>query len=196
MRNIFALLDWTQKKTFMKTKRLFIGTFIAPSLFENVYKQIQDDFNTCCSGKWVEPVNLHFTYQFLGDVDESFVPEVQNGISEYLKNYDSELVIKDISALPKPAYPRVLYVNVIDKNGIVKKTQKLIESALLDLGFQPELREYLPHVTLMRIKQSYKHRFGDILEKYRDFKIGTMPSFGIDLIESVLTESGPIYKKI
>ncbi len=180
----------------MKTKRLFIGTFIDSSLFDNVYKQIQDDFNTCSSGKWVETVNLHFTYQFLGDVDESFVPEVKEGIGQYLADYDSEIIIKDLSALPKPLYPKVLYVNVLEKNGKVRKTQKLIESALMDLGFQPEMREYLPHVTLMRVKQSFKRCFGMMLEKYKDFEIGKMKSFSIDLVESVLTESGPVYKKL
>lgn len=178
----------------METKRLFIGTFINNSLFESKYKSIRNDFEQCCNGKWVEMSNLHFTYQFLGDVDTGNITEIRNSLKDFLINYDSKLIIKGLSALPKLNFPKVLYVKV--ENEVVINIQKQVESVLISWGFQPENRAYTPHITLLRIKKFERNQFIETIEKYKDFEIGEMNNFSINIIESQLTKYGPIYKKI
>ncbi|OGU18269.1 MAG: 2'-5' RNA ligase [Ignavibacteria bacterium GWB2_35_12] len=183
-------------KKSMETKRLFIGTFVAPSLFESKFKSVQYDFDTCCSGKWVELNNLHFTYQFLGNVETSQIDEFRNSLKDYLIDYQSKLSIKGLSVLPKPNFPKVLYMKIQNDDGIVLSAQKKMENILVSHGYKPEKRAFTPHVTLLRIKQFERNRFIETITKYQDFEIGIMDSFRIDMIESQLTKYGPIYRKI
>jgi len=180
----------------METKRIFIGTFVDTSMFESKFKSIKDDFDACCSGNWVEINNLHFTYQFLGDVESKNIPELKKSIEEYLIKYDSKLIIKGLSALPKTNFPKVLYVKIQNDDGIILKAHKQIDMNLATHGYQPEKRAFTPHVTLLRIKEFERNKFIETIDKYAEFEIGVMNSFSIDLIESQLTKYGPIYKRI
>lgn len=180
----------------VETKRLFIGTFIDTSLFESKFKLIHYDFDACCGGKWVELNNLHFTYQFLGDVETKIIPELRNSLKDYLINYESKLIISGLSALPKLNFPKILYVKVQNEDDLVINTQKQIENVLISWGFQPENRAFTPHITLLRIKQFERNKFIETINKYKDFEIGVMDRFKIAIVESELTKYGPIYRKI
>lgn len=180
----------------METKRLFIGTFINNSLFESKYKSIRNDFEHNCSGKWVGMNNLHFTYQFLGDVEAGSIAEIINSLKDFLINYDSKLIIKGLSALPKPDFPKVLYAKVQNEGDLVINIQKQIENVLISWGFQPENRAFTPHITLLRIKKFERNKFIESIKKYKDFEIGVMDRFKIDIIESELTKYGSIYRKL
>lgn len=180
----------------METKRLFIGTFVNNSLFESKYKSIRNDFDHCCSGKWVEMSNLHFTYQFLGDVESGNIAEIKNSLKDFLINYDSKLIIRGLGALPKPNFPKVLYVKVQNEVELVINLQKKIEDVMLSWGFQPENRAFTPHITLLRIKKFERNQFIETIEKYKNYEIGEMKNFSINIIESQLTKYGPVYKKI
>jgi len=180
----------------MHIKRLFIGTFIDKSQIESIYEKIREDFSSACSGKWVELENLHFTYQFLGDVQENQIPSIKKDLSEYLITYHSKLKIAGLGTFPSPTKPRVLFVKVHNNEGILLSVHKKMDDILIHYGFEIENRKYTPHVTLRRIKQSNPNEFKKILEIYSQFEVGTMQNFEINLIESILTPKGPIYKKI
>lgn len=180
----------------METKRLFIGTFIDSYLFKNKYEELQQNFNECCGGKWVEPNNLHFTYQFLGDVEAKLIPVIKSSLADCLVEYNSNLKFKGIFALPKPSFPRVLYVKIINDDQKVINIQKKMEKIMTANDFQPETRVFIPHVTLLRIKQFERYKFVQMVEDFKFYEIGDMRQFKIDLIESQLTKEGPIYNII
>jgi 2'-5' RNA ligase len=180
----------------METKRLFIGTFVDEHLFGNKYEEVQQDFRDCCGGKWVETENLHFTYQFLGDVDTGLITEIKNKLKDYLIEYKSKLIIRGLSALPKLKFPRIIFAKIRNDDHLVLNVQKQIEAIMTNLDFQPDKRDYIPHLTLLRVKYFDRNQFVPAIEKYGDFEFGIMNSFRIDLIESILTKEGPIYKKI
>ena len=176
----------------MSKKRLFIGTFIDTSLLKSLYKEIKEDFNNACTGKWVETENLHFTYKFLGDVSEEHIPEITESIREFLNTYNSSLTLKGLGVFPNPNCPRVLFAKIFNPDNIIIDNQRLIDIELARFGFDKEKRKYTPHLTLRRIKTSTSY-FKDILNDYRNINIGTMTKFSINLIESRLTNQGPVY---
>ena len=174
-------------------KRLFIGTHVDDSLFEFLYKGIQDDFNPVCTGKWVENENLHFTYKFLGDVEEKKISEILSLLKEELNTFNSSLIFKGFGCFPDMQRPNVLFCKIFNPDKQLFKLQESIENKLESLGFEKERRRFKAHLTLRRIKTSTRN-FENILSYYKDFEIGEMLSFSVNLIESKLTAQGPIYK--
>jgi RNA 2',3'-cyclic 3'-phosphodiesterase len=180
----------------MQTKRLFFGTFIDSTIFQYIFEELQSEFSSVTQGKWVEPDNLHFTYQFLGDTDVSIIPEIKYNLGNYLKTHNSGLLIQGLGVFPKIKRANVLFTNIYCMDKIIFEIQKQIEKVMQKFGFQPEKREFTPHLTLQRIKKSDTSELKILLDKYKSHKFGYLDSFSVDLIESKLTPKGPIYSKI
>lgn len=178
-----------------KTKRLFLGVFIDSDLIDNKYEKIIYDFDNVAFGKWVEKENLHFTVKFLGDVEVDKIQLIKESISEQLNGFESELILKGFGTLPERGQPRVLYIKVDNQDNSLFTAQGIIEDCMSELGFDREARKFTPHITLLRIK-SATNDFRNILGKYKTFELGAMKSYKIELIESRLTPSGPIYSII
>lgn len=173
--------------------RIFIGTFIEKNIFENIYSEIQEDFEEASIGKWVEQENIHFTVKFIGDIDDSKVPAIREAVLPYLKTYESPLIIKGIGAIPNIHKPRVMYVPVSNPDMKLFIAQRKIEKALKPVGIDPDKKKFKAHVTLQRIKKNYRMPFKKAVNKYSNYDFGTMDSFRICLIHSKLTHEGPIY---
>lgn len=179
-----------------KTKRLFIGTFIKYNNFANLYPEIQEDFKKIISGKWVEPENMHFTYKFLGAVDENKIPEITSTLDSYLRVYESKLEFRGLGVFPHPKSPRILWLGLYNPDRSVFDAAMGIDEKMAKIGFSPEKRKFLPHVTLVRVKKSLSTGFLDILREYKNIEAEPMDQFSINLIESKLTPEGPIYSII
>jgi len=176
-------------------KRLFIGTFIDTTLMQFIYDEIKNDFNKVCTGKWVELENLHFTFKFLGHVDEELIPELKDALKNYLKQFDSILQFKKFGVFPNTKKPNVLFCKTFNPDKIIFTAQKEMDEILTQFRFEKEKRKFLPHLTLLRIKKTEKN-FPNILSFYYDYEIGSMLNFSINLIESKLNHKGPTYKII
>ncbi|MCS7083621.1 MAG: RNA 2',3'-cyclic phosphodiesterase, partial [Aquificaceae bacterium] len=61
--------------------RLFAGFFTTRKLQE-VLENIQTQSTQRIRGKWVEPENLHITFQFFGEVESSRVVELISNLQE------------------------------------------------------------------------------------------------------------------
>ncbi|MCX7735918.1 MAG: RNA 2',3'-cyclic phosphodiesterase [Candidatus Kapabacteria bacterium] len=180
----------------MASKRIFTGTFIDGLILDNIYDELQKEFKNATKGKWVEIENLHFTYHFIGDTEESVVEKIRDSLKNYHTNFESNLIIKGLGAFPDLRNPRVLFINVLNPDGKVFEIQKETTKILQKFGFKPEKREYHPHITLQRVKFADRTNFRKAIEKYRETLFGEMKSFKFNLIESILTPNGAIYKII
>ncbi len=178
----------------METKRLFIGTFADTSLFEFVYPELMERFGKICSGKWVELHNLHFTYKFLGDVETGRIEEIHESLAPLLKDYDYTLDFSGLGVFPNKSRPKVLFINIHDQASILKVIHEQIEKNMMKLGFDPEKRNFHPHLTLVRLKSVKYPDFKKELDSIRNTGFGIMTGFRTVLVESVLTNKGPIYK--
>lgn len=176
-----------------KMKRLFIGTYVNNDMFEYQLNEIKDDFKPYVFGKWVEHNNLHFTYKFLGDVEDDKVVEIKDSLKELLITYESPLEFSTLGAFPNKFKPRVLFAGMYNPGGQIFKIQKEIENKMQNFGFEKEKKKFKPHITLCRIKE-VKDSPADLFDDYRDRQFGVMPEFSVNLIESELSRSGPVYK--
>ena len=104
--------------------------------------------------RWLEPGSMHLTMRFLGGIDPEVAPDIAREIGEAAASTGRfQLRMAGTGTFPARGRPKVVWVGI---EGEVKRLERLrarVEGALSRVGFEPEERPFLPHVTLGRIKQ-------------------------------------------
>jgi 2'-5' RNA ligase len=172
--------------------RTFVAVEISNQEVISSIKKFQSEINI--KAKPVEPQNLHFTLQFLGEVSE----EISQKIKQALKTiqFSSFTVnFKGVGAFPKMKFPRVIWIGTDDTGGnSLVDLAKKVENVLSPLGFSSD-KPFKSHITIFRIK----NKIGDIskeMEKFRSFEFGSQEISNIKLKQSVLTPQGPLYSDL
>lgn len=102
--------------------------------------------------KWVEPENLHWTLQFLGDLKDEELAEVCRRVQKIVATIvPFSLTGAGVGAFPKLDRPKVLWLGAAEGADRFAELQGTIESNLEGLGFRGENRQYVPHLTLGRV---------------------------------------------
>jgi 2'-5' RNA ligase len=157
--------------------------------------------------KWVEKDNFHLTLHFLGDIPEEKIQEITQALKPIVADFKTLnfQLLNSISAFPNLKDPKVIFLEMKELNdGQTVKLQKQIGEALKDLGFEIDPRPFRLHLTLGRVKFKTSIQIPDFQPSLAETNSGwrrPMPitNFQInslDLMESNLTPSGPIYKII
>lgn len=150
--------------------------------------------------KWVRAVNLHLTLKFLGETDPNKITDIKKVITNTCSNFlEFNIYFDHFGAFPSLGYPKVLYFGINDKNNQLIKVQNDLENRLYKFGFNKDKREYTPHLTFARTRNSTNIK--NLKNKYNNFIQETdLRIFfnikNISLIESKLYKSGPVYKEL
>lgn len=179
----------------MAIKRLFFGVFVENELFDKPLEELQTNLDPYLKGKWTEQKNLHFTLKFLGNVEEERIPDIIKFTSRSLVKMKSPIKLQGIGYFPLKGQPDIFFARLHNQDKSIIKNYKNIETSMVKLGFKKDQRRYFPHISLLRIK-SFMPGFREEVLKYKDIQIGIMSSYRINLIESTLTPTGPIYNII
>ncbi|WP_457640843.1 RNA 2',3'-cyclic phosphodiesterase [Persephonella sp.] len=181
----------------MFRKRIFIGSFIKLEEEKKFYSQLKKEFGEVTSGRWIPAENLHITYKFIGEVSEKQFLEIYQILQKEI-NFQREvnLVFKGFGAFPNILNPRIFFMKVEDKNGDLSYFNSLIQDKLSLLGYKKEIKPFVPHITLKRLKDVKKDQFIEKVKKFENHIFGKQNVLEINIIESILTPDGAIYKKI
>jgi 2'-5' RNA ligase len=144
--------------------------------------------------KWVEKDNFHLTLHFLGDIPEEKIQEITQALKPIVADFKTLnfQLLNSISAFPNLKDPKVIFLEMKELNdGQTVKLQKQIGEALTKLGYIIDNRPFRLHLTLGRIKLKTSVQIPNFQLPIANFLINS-----IDLMESYLTPTGPIYKII
>ncbi|MBW7956748.1 MAG: RNA 2',3'-cyclic phosphodiesterase [Deltaproteobacteria bacterium] len=101
---------------------------------------------------WVRPEAMHLTLKFLGEVDERLIDALGNGLENAASGTGPfNLTVEGVGAFPNQRRPRVIWAG-IGASAELTELKERIEQSINALGFEPEEREFSPHLTLCRIK--------------------------------------------
>ena len=144
--------------------------------------------------KMVNLKNVHITLKFLGDTEESLVPEIE----QVMKHAVSGIGPFDMRLSGTGAFPNLNRISVVwagmENADNLGQIASKIDAGLTDFGFQPEKRNFSPHVTVARVKTGRnKDRLAEIINQFSGIDFGEVPVDRIILKKSVLTPQGPIY---
>ena len=137
---------------------------------------------------------IHFTLQFLGEIDDEKCEKVKD-LLRTITFSQFNLSLKEVGGFPNLKNPRIIWIG-IDKKGAEKliKITNEIEMKLTSLGFEKN-KKFKPHLTIFRVK----HKIDDIslqMKEYETIEFGTQIITKIKLKRSILSPKGPEYSDL
>ena len=177
----------------MQTKRLFVALDM-PELFIPSLQEVQKQLLASGSieGRAVPADQVHLTLQFLGSIALERVPM----IIDTLKNVHGKsfaVQLDGLFALPSEQNPHVIAIDLV-----APELVPLVEAicSALRAVITLDKREFLPHVTLVRIKRVIdQKKMVDILRASRVTNVTARVNEFV-LRESVLSHEGAVHSDI
>jgi 2'-5' RNA ligase len=182
----------------MPRTRTFIAVELAPDIRARALEVIRSLQPVAGDVKWVEPDNMHWTLQFLGDVDDLEIPAICDAVAAAVSDVEPfEIIVRGAGAFPSADRPRTLWLGAGRGANEMSTLQSAIELGLESLGFRGEARRFRPHVTLGRAGKSAPPReLAEQLAELADFPAGTMLVDEVTVFASLLTREGPEYRPL
>jgi 2'-5' RNA ligase len=178
-------------------KRTFIAVKIKPEeKLLKTYTKLKNELDNE-KIKWVNSDNFHLTLFFLGDTTEEQMDEVKQNLSDITEQHSSFAIkLQGIGVFKNIRKPRVLWVGIRDLEKL-KSIKISIDEKMKPLGFQPDNREFKPHLTLARIKWlNDKNTLSKMLEENESEFFQQADINQIVYYESILKSTGPVYRVI
>lgn len=175
--------------------RAFIAVDLAPEIKAVLRDLVRTLKATRADVRWVEPDGMHLTLKFLGEIDAARADRVREALGATARRHPAfPLRLEGTGAFPGDRAPRVFWAGVAAGPELSALHEDL-EAALAAEGFEPEAREFRPHLTLGRVKGP--ERLGDAaaaLDGHRAEPFGAMTVRRIALFESRLAPGGASYR--
>jgi 2'-5' RNA ligase len=146
--------------------------------------------------KWVDADNLHWTLQFLGDVDKRDLPEVCAAVAAAVAELEPfEIETRGAGAFPSADRPRVLWIGARQGDRQMSVLHAAIERRLKKRGYRGEERRFVPHITLGRARGKARPRaLTTELAALADYDAGTMLVDEVTVYASELGREVPEYR--
>lgn len=148
--------------------------------------------------KWVAPENLHWTLQFLGDVEELEIPAVCTAVAAAANDCEAfQLAGIGAGAFPSNERPRTIWIGAGEGAESMIGLQRSIERRLKKLGYRGDNRRFVPHLTLGRAgRHGRPESLANELAALASFDAGDMPVDEVTVFASRLTRDGPVYEPL
>ncbi len=176
-------------------KRLFIAIHLPEQILQQL-EEAQWNFKRFArDAKWVQAQSIHLTLRFLGYVDPTTVPAIQESLASLSQGFSPvKVVIKGCGFFPTSRRPSAFWAGV-DSN--LLPMQQQIETAIQKLGFEKEERAFNPHLTLARFRDPHGLlHLAEEAKKFQDTVFGEFIAKSIILFESILHREGAEYIRL
>jgi RNA 2',3'-cyclic 3'-phosphodiesterase len=180
-----------------------IRSFISIELSEklkNSLKRLEENLSPALGSpaRWVNPDSIHLTLKFLGNIDTDRLDAVKQATQQAAGEVVSfELQTTEVGAFPDLKRVQVVWVGLGGQLSGLQHLFENLERNLKELGFQPEGRPFVPHLTLARISDHatplQRQDIGQIVSRTRIETPVKMQVESINLMKSELTRRGAIH---
>jgi 2'-5' RNA ligase len=143
--------------------------------------------------RFTPPANVHLTLKFLGDVSEDDLGRVAEALEPIREKHERfEAGISGFGTFPSPKKARVLWAGIGEGSDRLRALAEDVEESLEPLGFEREVRIYVPHLTLGRARG----RPVALEAVEAPSPVPAFPVSRVDLVQSVLGEGGAAYSTL
>jgi len=151
--------------------------------------------------KWGDPYGIHLTLKFLGNVAVNMLGDITGAMEKAVQGIAPfHLEVKELGVFPNLRRVQVAWVGISGEVDKLSQLQQRIESNLAPLGFAPESRPFVPHLTLARLRDQAsladRQRFGQLIASTGFKAAHRIKVDAISLMRSQLTREGAIYSQI
>ena len=102
---------------------------------------------------WSPVENLHVTTKFIGEWPEQRLDEMKHALASVPVPGSIEIAVKGLGWFPSPRRPRVFWAGV-EGGEALRTLARATEETVAELGVPVEKRDYAPHLTLARIRET------------------------------------------
>jgi RNA 2',3'-cyclic 3'-phosphodiesterase len=143
--------------------------------------------------RWQAEDQLHLTLRYIGEVDNRAADEVALAL-ESVRFPGFSLALNGVGAFDKGGKMNALWAGVSPVKAVTLLHKKL-DRALVSLGFPPEGRAFVPHITLARTNRA-PPGLGDWMAAHGGLASAPFVVADFGLYESHLSRSGAVYEEI
>jgi len=139
----------------LKTIRAFVALELDSQIQTRLGKIQEELKKSGVNIRWVKPENIHLTLKFLGQITSGQIKQIKRPLEETAKTKKPFFIgLGKLGAFPRPEHPKVIWVGIETGNKETVQLNKELETYLKTIGFIPEAREFIPHLTLGRTRLS------------------------------------------
>ena len=181
----------------MNTKRTFLAISIPcgtefPALVERLKKNLTHEKYI----NYYRPENIHLTLKFLGNTSVDDIPAIIEAVQKVAKNHQPFTMDFDRAGLfGSNRVPRVLWLGMNDQPKALFDLENDLLDAFDDLGYLRDRQNFVPHLTVCRIKSLVDKQF--FMQIYNSIEPKTYLHADVkELVyfQSFLQPTGPFYK--
>lgn len=178
------------------TIRTFIAVAVSPDVRRQAVKLCDQLRPVAGDVKWVAPENLHWTLQFLGNLDVRAIPEVCDAVAAGAAELEAfEVHALGAGAFPSPDRPRTLWIGAGEGDRAMSVLHSTVERRLRKRGYRGEERRFVPHITIGRAgRKGQPLSLAGVLTALADYDAGTMLVDEVTVYASELRADGPEYR--
>lgn len=146
---------------------------------------------------WTESQVQHLTLRFLGETPEPQIPVLIDALTDALRDVTaSEVAIDKLGVFGSHYHPTTLWLGFNDF-GPLKRLHEYIEPAVEAAGFEPYQGNFVPHITLGRVKNVLnKNKFWETFNQCQPTHQQIVDISRIVLYQSKLHSDGPVYREL
>jgi 2'-5' RNA ligase len=177
--------------------RLFIAIEL-PDAVRTAMGKMQERLRPIVPAKWSRREQLHITLKFLGETQDSQIPEIIAVLQEIVIDQPIRLTTSGIVFFPPHGPVRIVGCAMEDEGNRCASLASRIDRACHEVGYKLEGRKWTPHVTIGRVKERTP---ADIRDQAKvalgrgitpfDFEVSEF-----SLFESRLDSRGPEYLRL
>ncbi|MGQ9732056.1 MAG: RNA 2',3'-cyclic phosphodiesterase [Candidatus Zipacnadales bacterium] len=179
--------------------RLFFGISISESVRTEVESAQEQLRRAGEKVKWVAPANLHITLRFLGEVSDTEAEQIAHAAESCWEGVPvQQCVLRGVGAFPNPRHPRVIWIGLGEGRETFTALYKSLNGRLQEcIGMPRESREFVPHLTIGRVKvPPRKNTLARLIDELSAREFGSFLPDQVVLYMSTLTPRGPIYNVV
>jgi 2'-5' RNA ligase len=172
--------------------RLFIAAIIPHSILSDIIAVRDAVFTQEAKIKWEPLDKLHLTIKFLGDTEESLLPNLYETISETAGKFAPiETAFTRFGLFYRNHKPAILWAG-LEATEDLRRLKTETEKEFARFGFEEEKRKFKPHITFARLK-GYEN--GNKIKELCERELPHTRFFieKIVLFKSQLRPSGSVY---
>jgi len=146
--------------------------------------------------KLVAPEILHLTIKFLGDIDETILPDLQKE-AEKISLDTFQIEYRGAGCLPSFQRINTIYIVVTKGKEKLVELAKMVEETCSKFNLRKETRLYKAHLTIGRVKYpGDKQLLIERIKEQQDELFGEVEVTSFQLEKSILTPAGPLYNDL
>ena len=166
--------------------------FVALSLLEDVRRRLEMLRGGLPGARWQSAEQMHLTLRFIGEVDGAAFAEIMDALADIEADAFS-LTLEGVGHFPSRGRVRILWAGVAPNPALMRLRERT-EAVISGLGFEPDGRNYAPHVTLARFASRVPaHRLQEFVSYHGPFSSGPFDVRSFELFSSHLGAGGAHY---